>query len=343
MAVLATLFLLSYTKLLHAAFAALSFTTLSYPQHNTKLIWLYDANIQYLHGKHIPLFVVGLAALLLCFPYAILLLTSQWLHAWSNCCLFHWVNSPRVKFLLDVHNAPFKTKHCYWTGLLLLIRFVLYFVNAVDVLGNGSVNLLATCIAVASLAVWMGVSEQPYKSQLLGTIEALFLLNIPILSVSTLYIRSAQGNQAALAYTSTTVSLAVFVTILLFHAYLGIKHTKVWKTLTAKRLKDPEITKQDGEDDEQMVASGTTTHSEIVIPQHTGYAERMPASPMTERDIQHNLSESQSLQQHERAPAPSELSDNVDFCSSWQTWDNLSVPYTEAELREPLLSSDDYS
>ena len=342
-AVLATLFLLSYTNLLHTAFSALSFTTLSYPQHNTKLVWLYDANIQYLHGKHIPLFVVGLAALLLCLPYAVLLLASQWLHAWSNCCLFHWVNSHRVKFLLDAHNAPFKTKHCYWTGLLLLTRCMLYFINAVNVLGNGSVNILATCIAVTTLMVWMGVSEQPYKSQLLGIIEALFLLNILILSMSTLYIRSTQGNQAALAYTSTTISLAVFVTILLFHAYLGIKHTKVWKTLTAKRLKDPEITNQDGEDDEQMVASGTTTHSEIVIPQHTGYAERMPASPMTERDIQHNLSESQSLQQHERAPAPPELSDNVDFCSSWQTWDNVSMPYTEAELREPLLSSDDYS
>ena len=173
-AVLATLFLLSYTKLLHTAFSALSFTTLSYPQHNTKLVWLYDANIQYLHGRHIPLFIVGLAALLFCLPYSVFLLTGQWLRTWSNHCIFRWVNSHRVKFLLDTHNAPFKTKHCYWTGLLLLTRLVLYFVNAVSVLGNGNVNLLATCIAVAVLAVWMGVSEQPYKSRILGVIESFF-------------------------------------------------------------------------------------------------------------------------------------------------------------------------
>ena len=169
-AVLATLFLLSYTKLLRTAFTALSFTTLSYPQHKTKLVWLYDANIRYLHGKHIPLFVIGLAALVLCLPYTFLLLTSQWLRAWSNCCLFRWVNKHRVKFLLDVHNAPFKTKHCYWTGLLLLTRFVLYFIYAVNVLGNGSINLLATGFAVVALAVWMGLFEQPYKSRLLGVI-----------------------------------------------------------------------------------------------------------------------------------------------------------------------------
>ena len=339
-AVLATLFLLSYTKLLRTAFTALSFTTLSYPQHDTKLVWLYDANIQYLHGKHIPLFVVGLAALLLCLPYTLLLLTSHWLRAWSNCCLFHWVNSHRVKFLLDVHNAPFKTKHCYWTGLLLLTRLVLYFIYAVNVLGDGSVNLLATVIAVAALSVWMGLFEQPYKSQLLGTIEYFFLVNAHIFSVSTLYIRSTQGNQAALAYTSTALSLVVFVTILLFHGYLWIKQTNMWKTLTTNIQEEANFGNQDNEGNEQMIASRIITHSEIMLPRHPGDAERMPAS----RIIVHQdaNSERQPLQQHEDVLDPPELSGSMDSCSSPQSWANVSVPYTEAELREPLLSSNDH-
>ena len=344
-AVLATLFILSYTKLVCTAFSALSFTTLSYPQHNTKLVWLYDANIQYLHGKHIPLFVVGLAALLLCLPYTLLLLTSQWLRAWSNCRLFHWVNSPRVKFLLDAHDAPFKTKHYYWTGLLLLTRLVLYFVDAVNVLGNGNVNLLSTVIAVAVLSVWMGLFEQPYKSQLLGAIEYFFLLNVLILSVSTLYIRSTQGSQSILAYTSTALSLIMFVAILLFHAYLRIKHTNTWKSLSAKRKRTNSPEEAD-DGTERMVASQTITCTEVVIPRPTGYAERLPVSQMynSERDIhQNNNSERQPLQQHERAPATPELSGSMDSCSSRQSWDNLSVPYTDAELREPLLSSDDYT
>ena len=347
-AVLATLFLLSYTKLLRTAFTALSFTTLSYPQHKTKLVWLYDANIRYLHGKHIPLFIIGLAALVLCLPYTFLLLTSQWLRAWSNCCLFRWVNSHRVKFLLDVHNAPFKTKHCYWTGLLLLTRLVLYFIYAVNVLGDGSINLLATGFAVVALAVWMGLFEQPYKSRLLGVIEYLFLVNAHIFSVSTLYIRSTQGNQAALAYTSTALSLAVFVAILLFHGYLWIKQINMWKTLTANRLNIQEealeFGNQDNKDNEQMIASRKVTHAELMLPRHHGDAERMPASRMIKTHIQQSdNSERQPLQQHEDEPAPPELSGSMDSCSSRQSWDNLPVPYTEAELREPLLSSDDYT
>ena len=347
-AVLATLFLLSYTKLLRTAFTALSFTTLSYPQHKNKLVWLYDANIQYLHGKHIPLFVIGLAALVLCLPYTFLLLTSQWLRAWSNCCLLRWVNSHRVKFLLDVHNAPFKTKHYYWTGLLLLTRLVLYFIYAVNVLGDGSINLLATGFAVVALAVWMGLFEQPYKSRLLGVNEYLFLVNAHIFSVSTLYIRSTQGNQAALAYTSTAFSLAVFVTILLFHGYLWIKQTNMWKTLTANRLnvqeEIPEFGNQDNKDNEQMIASRKVTHAELMLPRHPGDAERMPASRMIKTHIQQSdNSERQPLQQHEDELAPPELSGSMDSCSSRQSWDNLHLPYTEAELREPLLSSDDYT
>ena len=78
-----------------------------------------------------------------------------------------------------------------------------------NTLGNSSVDLLATCITVATLVVWMGVFEQPYESRLLGAIEGLFLANVLILSVSTLYMRSAQGSQAGLVYTSTGLSVGV--------------------------------------------------------------------------------------------------------------------------------------
>ena len=44
-AVLATLFLLSYTKILRTVTEALSFTQVQYPQNNTRIVWLYDANV----------------------------------------------------------------------------------------------------------------------------------------------------------------------------------------------------------------------------------------------------------------------------------------------------------
>ena len=62
-AVLATLFLLSYTKLLRTIIAALSYTFLQYPDNSHITVWLYDGNIRYLSGKHIPLFTIALIGL----------------------------------------------------------------------------------------------------------------------------------------------------------------------------------------------------------------------------------------------------------------------------------------
>ena len=59
-AVLATLILLSYTKVLHTLISASSFADLDYPDNSIRRVWLHDANIDYLLGKHLPLFLMAL-------------------------------------------------------------------------------------------------------------------------------------------------------------------------------------------------------------------------------------------------------------------------------------------
>jgi len=54
-AVLATLFLLSYAKLLRTIIAALLFTFLDYPNGVHVAVWLHCGNIKYLHQTHCPL------------------------------------------------------------------------------------------------------------------------------------------------------------------------------------------------------------------------------------------------------------------------------------------------
>ena len=56
--VLATLFLLSYSKLFRTIITALSFTMLS-TTHGSKAVWSADGNLDYLGPEHAPLFVVG--------------------------------------------------------------------------------------------------------------------------------------------------------------------------------------------------------------------------------------------------------------------------------------------
>ena len=58
--VLAMLILLSYVKVLRTLIVANPFADLDYPGLNIRMVWLYDANIEYLVAKHIPLFLVAL-------------------------------------------------------------------------------------------------------------------------------------------------------------------------------------------------------------------------------------------------------------------------------------------
>ena len=57
-AVLDTLFLLSYTKLLRTVITALSLTTLQYPNNDSRIVWLYDPSVPI--PKLIPFILVAL-------------------------------------------------------------------------------------------------------------------------------------------------------------------------------------------------------------------------------------------------------------------------------------------
>ena len=83
---LATLVLLSYSKILRTVIVGLSSTSLEYPGNTTKVVWLYDGNIPYFQSaSHIVLGTFAIAVLLFLFlPYTLLLLCGHWLLAYSN-------------------------------------------------------------------------------------------------------------------------------------------------------------------------------------------------------------------------------------------------------------------
>ena len=207
-AVLATLFLLSYAKLLRTVIAALSYTSLEYPNNSQVAVWLYDGNVRYLSGKHIPLFTAAMVCLIFLFlPYTMLLIFSQCLQAKLHLRIFSRINSRYVKPFLDAYHAPYANKHRYWTGLMLLLRFVLFLISAVNALGDPSVNLLA----IASTTVLMLptiLGSRIYKTWTLGLLETSFIINLIILTVATLYIRLTGGIQSAATFTSVGIAFA---------------------------------------------------------------------------------------------------------------------------------------
>ena len=212
--VLATLILLSYSKILRTLITVLYMTYLEYPTYN-RSVWLYDANIGYLEGKHIPLFLVAVLLFVFLFlPYTIVLLFGQWLQAASHLRLFSWVN--RLTPFLDSYHAPYKAKHRYWPGLLLVLRFVLLLVFAFNFQEDTNINLLALVIGTGMLIVWAWVAGGVYRNWCLDALEGSFSLNLIILATSTMYINHSKGDQLAVVYTSVSIAFATFIGILTF-------------------------------------------------------------------------------------------------------------------------------
>ena len=104
MQVLATLFLLSYTKLLRVIITAFSPTFLEYPDHSIKRIWLYDGNVDYLQRKHTVLFLTALLLFLtISLPYTAALLFIQCLQKKSTYRILFWVQ--RLKPIFDAYTV----------------------------------------------------------------------------------------------------------------------------------------------------------------------------------------------------------------------------------------------
>ena len=219
--VLATLFLLSYAKLLRIIITVFQSTELEYPDCTVRKVWLYDGNVDYLKGKHIPLFIAALLLLLISLPYTIILIFIQHLQQWSSYRVLFWVK--KLKPLFDAYTGPYKDRHRYWTGLLLLVRIALFLIFSVNVSGDPAINLLVILIAVLCVLVYTSLIENIYKVWYLNALEFFSFLNLGLLSSATLYMRLTGGNEAACIYTSTAIALATFIIITFLHLITSIK------------------------------------------------------------------------------------------------------------------------
>ena len=232
--VLATLFLLSYTKLLRIIITVFQSTELKYPDNSVRKVWLYDGNIDYLRGKHIPLFIAAHLLLLIFLPYTAILIFIQFLQPRSSYKLLSWVQ--KLKPLFDAYTGPYKDRHRYWTGLLLLVRIVLFLIISLNSRGKTDINLLAIISTVLSLLVHLAFAGGVYKTWYLNIIQYSFFLNLGILSSATFYTMVNGYGQTAVVYTSVSIAFALFVVIAVFHVLTKFKLSQEFARLDVSRL-----------------------------------------------------------------------------------------------------------
>ena len=189
--VLATLLRLSYAKLLRTIIITFSFTSLQTSDGSRVMVWMYDGNIPFLHGRHIALFLFALLALLLLvLPYTALLLLSPYLQAWASHNHLRWVT--RIKPFLDAYHGPYRDKFRNWTGVMLFVQMIQFIAFALNSLGESHINLL---VIIITSAVVMAVSLNCgviYKSRLINAVESLCLVVLIVLAGSSLYLTTIQ-------------------------------------------------------------------------------------------------------------------------------------------------------
>ena len=134
---------------------------------------------------------------------------------------------------MEAYHAPYTEKHRYWTGLMLLVRCILFLIFAFNALGDPNVNLLAISSVTVALIIFNAiVGNKIYKTWCLNALELSFTANICILALATLYVRSAGGNQNAVTFTSISIAFATFIGIVIYHFIQQMKNTpQLWRRM----------------------------------------------------------------------------------------------------------------
>ena len=248
-ALLATLFLLSYTKILKTIITALSFTQVFQGSANDTsdplvpyYVWIYDGNIEYLKEKHVALFAVALVFLVFLFlPYTLLLMFGQCIRSipTQRRRVLRFLNSAAFVSIMDAYHAPYNNRHRYWTGLMLLSRCVLFLVFSFNYSDSGLLaNMYITTLVLIGILIIKTCTIKVYKNSFVNVLEICFLLNLVILSGTIIYLGYSDNIICICTIASISVSMVISAGILAYHTYLQLN-----KTICFNSIKDSILAK----------------------------------------------------------------------------------------------------
>ena len=241
--VLATLFLLSYTKLLRTTITALMPATLYVFTDNgepivsqTQVVWAFDGNLPYGRVPHIFLLVFAfLVLILLWLRFTIILLFIQPLRRRSDYWCFRLIN--KLKPLFDAYTGSLNNVNQFWVGLLLLARFVLLLTFTLTYSSDPHKSILALVLTILLLFTVLSYTGQlydkptkfsvhclPEKVSFRSILEISCLFNLALVGGTFLYLDDKNVNaRAVVAYASVIFAFLQFIGIVTYHSYCALK------------------------------------------------------------------------------------------------------------------------
>ena len=218
--VLATLLLLSYTKLLRTIILILSRSQISC-NGDTKQYWFVDANIPYLSSCHLGLFIIALLYLIvLVVPYTFFLLFFPLFEVcrskWTVCTSLYI----KLKPVFDAYAGPHNDLFRYWPGILIVLRVVLALTLALFYEVSPPVSILVAIVTILILILSFG---KIYKSQYIHILDIWYLLSVLVI----VYLVQGVIDGGVYSYYDVKIGVAVvlstsffvFVGIVFYHIY----------------------------------------------------------------------------------------------------------------------------
>ena len=230
--VLATLILLSYSKLLRVTISIFSSVTVYYSTKESSfsrlqwfLAWRPDPSMKYLEGTHIALFLVALIfTMLFIFPLTFALTFPKVV-----------LRSKKLSYffpLLDCVYAPYKI-HCrFWFGMRFIV--LIYFSGMESILLSYQNSLLLSGVVVILLFTLMQACIHPFKSTLNNTLDLMFMGLFITLAIVVLYLYpNTSGNEQYIAVNILGgVAFLLFCFIIIFHLHDALMHFTCYLKLT---------------------------------------------------------------------------------------------------------------
>ena len=213
-AVLATLFLLSYGKIFRNITDVFTFADVIDSNDTLRKVWSLDGNVRYgITPSHAVLIVVALLFLILfLLPFTFALLFVPFLRAKSHLRPLHWINA--LKPFFDTYYGPFKDKkqHQVWTGILLISRVVILIVFASTSTYSPNASILLMTLISILLLMYSSMVSLLYKNWSLSLVENLYILNLAMLGGTSLFYQlstSTEDQQHNELNPVTTISVVI--------------------------------------------------------------------------------------------------------------------------------------
>lgn len=277
--VLATLLLLSYTKMLRTVILIFSISHVTC-DGKTNAFWLVDPTIRYCTGCHLPLFLIGAAVMgLVIAPFTFFLIVYPLFESLKpkirqKCSWLLFLLKP----FFDAYRGPHNSYFYFYPGLLLLVRIFVALVVGIEAESNTSFDIL---LAVSVILITLLSTGLVYKSGIyIHIIDVMFILGLIVLVYAT-----DRAYSERFVSTNTAEYGTLIVLLCSFFMFLGIIHyhvfvyswignkikkligdhyiAKKWRSTSVVNRKSTGTVESLSVDPEQIMRSSTSTSAAV--------------------------------------------------------------------------------